>query len=442
MSKTVENLLEILGEVVYQKINGVEKCIDPYKHVTTDLSRFSEAYQIYKETMLPGYDKPFIYYHSIGNNYGFDALNYDQDTIDYCNQHGLEIFFNELLTNSVGEKFVFYPTFLHKVDDLYPKLQFEWEHKDNHLMHCFELEGVRKFINRNKLKNVTLYVGAKDTFDIYKHKYPDLKLVYKDIFLQSIVGQLIKYKTSENRINIENIEYNFWCGNLRYMTYRHIVAAYLTNYNSSISFGHKGSMSQLKNLLWFDLENWKSTQTEEYNKIKKGVVDLNKKTRFIDKPFSKTSNLTGTAEDYLNYPEYEQDPKEPIYYTHCVPELYSNTFCAVVTESIFAQPISTVSEKPFNAIQNFRPFLIVGPPYTLKLLKEMGFQTFGDYWDESYDTEIDHEQRLIKLLNIMDKIGNMSLLECKDMCKHMMPILEHNYNNINQNLFDKILNLN
>ena len=71
-SRTRQNLFEILGEVVYQRINGKEWCVDPYKRVTDDITKYKEAYQIFQHTMLPNYDKPFMYYHSMANNYGFD----------------------------------------------------------------------------------------------------------------------------------------------------------------------------------------------------------------------------------------------------------------------------------------------------------------------------------------------------------------------------------
>lgn len=441
MNKFKENLFEILGEVVYQRINGREWCVDPYKRVSNDLTKFPEAYQIYKDTMLPNYDKPFMYYHSMGNNYGFDSLRYDAETVEYCNTHGFEIFFSELMTNSIGEKFNFYPTFLHNINETAPKIIMEWEHEHNDKTHCFELEGARRFIQKNNLTNVTLCIGVKDKFEIYKNAYPDLNIVYKDIFLQSIVGQLINYKIPQNAIDSSSITHNFWCGNLRYMTYRHVVASYLKNYNSKISFGHKGSWKKLCDNIWFDLEEWKIDNPDLYNKVYNGHKQLNRKVHWLDKKFEKSIPITGTVEDYLNYPEYAQHPSQPIYHSHCQPDLYDGTFCAVVTESIFAQPVASVSEKPFNAIQNQRPFVLVGLPYTLELLKDMGFRTFGDFWDESYDTETNHQKRLIKILELLDTIGNMSVSECRDMYEQMRSILEYNYNHINQNLFDRILNM-
>jgi len=440
-SKTRQNLFEILGEVVYQRINGKEWCVDPYKRVTHDITKYKEAWQIYQHTMLPTYDKPFMFYHSMANNFGFDSMRYDDETVAYCNKHGLEIFFSELMTNSIGEKFNFYPTFVHKVSETAPKVIMEWEHEHNDRTHCFELAGVERFIQRNKLTNVTLCIGAKDVFEVYKRAYPNLNIVYKDIFLQSIIGQLQKYKVPENRVNSDSITHNFWCGNLRYMTYRHIVASYLSSYNAKISFGHKGTWSKLANNTWFDINAWKEKHPVYYKQIQKGIKELNKGNKYIDRQLGVSVPITGTVEDYLNYPDYDQYKGEPIYHSHCKPELYAGTFCAVVTESVFAQPIAQVSEKPLNAIQNFRPFVVVGTPYTLELLQDMGFRTFGDFWDESYDSEIHHEKRLVMLLELLNKIGNMSIEDCRAMYEDMREILEHNYNLINQKLFDKILNL-
>lgn len=441
MDKIKQNLFEILGEVIFISINRSRWCVDSYGRTYQELNKFPEAYQIFNETDLQSYHSPYIYLHSMGNSYALEKIKLPIHLVDYCNANGLEIYFSELLTLSVGEKFDFYPISQHNVDTLDQKIIFEWEDTFNNRIHCFEFESVQKFINNNNLNNVKCCVGIKDNKGVLKSVYPDIDFVYKDIFLQSIVRQLIKYKTPSNKTAAETIEYNFWCGNLRYMTYRHLVSAYLTNYNSKISFGHRGSLTQLKSLLWFDLDKWKQSHSADYEKIANGVKSLNQHPRYIDKIFTEIPNITGTVIDYINYPEYEQDPHIPIYYTHALPELYDKTFCAVVNESIFAQPVSTVSEKPLNAIQNYKPFVFVGPPNSLKILKQMGFKTFEDFWDESYDQETNHEKRLIKILKLLDTIGNMSINQCRKMYEEMLPILEHNYNNINQNLFDKILHL-
>jgi hypothetical protein len=109
-------------------------------------------------------------------------------------------------------------------------------------------------------------------------------------------------------------------------------------------------------------------------------------------------------------------------------EHYHSCFCSIVTESEFAQPCGHYADKTLNAIKCFRPFVLVAPPHTLEYLKLSGVKTFSDYWDESYDEEENHEQRLIKILKLIDYIDSKSIEELRDMYIDMKPILEHNYN--------------
>jgi hypothetical protein len=69
---------------------------------------------------------------------------------------------------------------------------------------------------------------------------------------------------------------------------------------------------------------------------------------------------------------------------------------------------------------------MAGQPYTLRHLKELGFKTFSDYWDESYDEELYTTKRIDMICNLIDIIEKdyMSLFnEVKDIC-------EYNYNHL------------
>jgi hypothetical protein len=66
---------------------------------------------------------------------------------------------------------------------------------------------------------------------------------------------------------------------------------------------------------------------------------------------------------------------------------------------------------------NLHPFIIVSGKGSLKFLKSIGIQTFSDFWDESYDDEIDDYKRLEKILSTIkyiqsldyDKLNNIYL---------------------------------
>jgi len=106
--------------------------------------------------------------------------------------------------------------------------------------------------------------------------------------------------------------------------------------------------------------------------------------------------------------------------------MFTDVFCAVVCESGFLDPTSYFSEKIIIPIWNSTPFVIVGPPNTLKLLKSKGFKTFEKFWDESYDDEIDHEQRLKKIFKTLDYINSLDYNTLESILKSMQPILWHN----------------
>jgi hypothetical protein len=63
-------------------------------------------------------------------------------------------------------------------------------------------------------------------------------------------------------------------------------------------------------------------------------------------------------------------------------------------------------------------------------MREMGFKTFDQWWDESYDTIKDHTQRLMKILDLIEHIDSLSDQQCVDMYRDMMPTLMHNAENL------------
>ena len=70
---------------------------------------------------------------------------------------------------------------------------------------------------------------------------------------------------------------------------------------------------------------------------------------------------------------------------------YKNTYISLVTETFFYEDDYIVTEKVYKPMSHFHPFIILGSPYTLKYLRSMGFKTFGDFLDESYDEDLDND---------------------------------------------------
>ena len=110
-----------------------------------------------------------------------------------------------------------------------------------------------------------------------------------------------------------------------------------------------------------------------------------------------------------------------------VVNIYKSSYISLVTETFFYEDEYIVTEKAYQPMAYFHPFIILGSPYTLKHLRSMGFKTFGDFWDESYDEELDNDKRFEKIFNLILYFNKIPIEELHDLYVEMIPILKYNY---------------
>jgi hypothetical protein len=72
---------------------------------------------------------------------------------------------------------------------------------------------------------------------------------------------------------------------------------------------------------------------------------------------------------------------------------YAQSWFSVITETEMRTTPSRITEKPFKALVNFHPILVFGNPGALRMIRELGFETFPELFDESYDDEPDPRRR-------------------------------------------------
>lgn len=113
-------------------------------------------------------------------------------------------------------------------------------------------------------------------------------------------------------------------------------------------------------------------------------------------------------------------------------KFYNESLISIVTETSFENDRIFITEKLVKAVQNFHPFIIVGNPDYLTSIKQYGFKTFEDFWDEEYDTEINFSKRLEKILDILNYINSKDIKDLLDMRIKMKHILLHNYLTLHQ----------
>ena len=120
---------------------------------------------------------------------------------------------------------------------------------------------------------------------------------------------------------------------------------------------------------------------------------------------------------------------------------YDTSFFSVVNESQFGSYTHTfITEKTWKAIFNFHPFVIVGSPNSLKYLKEKGFDTFEDIFDSSYDSIVDKDWRLKKILLTHDDFfKNNNIEKLQKLRNDIHDRLLHNYNHFWNDFRDYVI---
>ena len=111
----------------------------------------------------------------------------------------------------------------------------------------------------------------------------------------------------------------------------------------------------------------------------------------------------------------------------------------VPTETVYFGRRTHITEKTFKAIALEMPFVLVAPAGSLEYLREYGFQTFADIFDESYDTETDDILRVEKVVKLLKDLNDLSAQERQQIHRACLPRVQHNYNHFYRGGFSNLL---
>tara|TARA_R100001463_G_scaffold57339_1_gene109534 strand:+ start:569 stop:1918 length:1350 start_codon:yes stop_codon:yes gene_type:complete len=123
-------------------------------------------------------------------------------------------------------------------------------------------------------------------------------------------------------------------------------------------------------------------------------------------------------------------------------DFYNSTYFSVVCETNYEMNLESngfrdcihypifLTEKTLNALWSYHPFLIVNAKGSLQKLKELGFETFSELFDESYDNEFDPQKRLKMVLSEIDRVMKLDKEELHKIYWSMEDKFIHNRNRI------------
>jgi hypothetical protein len=132
-------------------------------------------------------------------------------------------------------------------------------------------------------------------------------------------------------------------------------------------------------------------------------------------------------------------------------EYYEDTYFSLVTETLCMLNESNsgetgigriLSEKTFKAIVNRHPFIILGVPKSLQLLKDLGYKTFSPWINEDYDNELDSITRIHMVVKEVKKLAELPDDKLAEFLVFARDIVEHNFNNVKSKSLPKSVPLN
>lgn len=191
------------------------------------------------------------------------------------------------------------------------------------------------------------------------------------------------------------------------------LASYLNRYHPTTTHVHLSSDLAEDNLCQFELDKLFGYRPDSI--------------RDLGTMISQLPLLLGPKDNYSATNGYD--------FSDSLTALYRDILIDVIVESHVMGNTFFVTEKTLRAIWLKKPFVVFASRNYLEYLRQMGFRTFADFWDETYDG-FETKDRFWRMLDLLDDIANRPASELQRMYWDMQYSLEHNYDVLAQQTYD------
>lgn len=259
-------------------------------------------------------------------------------------------------------------------------------------------------------KNVYMVVSNLNLNYQYINLQTDINLIGFNYFQQNYYNYCTKNKHTESIPQPSTAWRNkyYLCLNATPMDHRFMVVAELFARNVDT----QGYISFL-NRRNKDVFNYSQAHFEKFEK--QFGVNYSHQTRFLNSlPMRLDIDAQGVSLDDRQLPQ----------------RFIADSYFSIITESIVSDrppdnPLF-ITEKTFKPLYYLHPFLIAGCAGTLRYLKTQGYETFPEWFDESYDNEPDKRKRLFMVLKEIERICKLPGKTIHEMYINTLPKLLHN----------------
>jgi hypothetical protein len=126
-------------------------------------------------------------------------------------------------------------------------------------------------------------------------------------------------------------------------------------------------------------------------------------------------------------------------------EPYIDTYFSLVTETVVEQPWPFRTEKIAKPLMIGHPFIVATGPGYYQDLHRLGFKTFGHLIDESFDRIENHQDRMDRIITIVNDLCQQNLdsfiQECYTVCKYNQQHLQELSPRLQAEFPEKFFNL-
>jgi hypothetical protein len=273
--------------------------------------------------------------------------------------------------------------------------------------------------NQNKTINISICPEAicLDTIGLYKI-LDSFEFAQVNIFTDNPFEQHDKYCIILRKVNwfnrIENIDpiLHTWSKNKKFFCFYHRptagrlgIASYVFEKYQSSAHVHFSASTAADNLEQFELDKLLS-------------YDINS-IEPAGKLINKLPLLLASSDRYTFCDGY--------YFDDPLTNFYQDILVDLVIESHVSGNTFFPTEKTTRPMWLKKPFIAFASKDYLCYLRQMGFMTFNEFWDEDYDG-YEGKERYIRILKLIDFIASKSPDELEKIYWAMKYVLDHNYN--------------
>jgi hypothetical protein len=283
----------------------------------------------------------------------------------------------------------------------------------NHLSDYFTSKG----LPLTQVIYLTNCYNGQTVYEDYckrNHKLPEMQMEYFPVFRidRCNVGQAIK-ESVITKYQPGPRKKTFLCFNRRYNDHR--LMLYL-------AMVQRGLIDQC----YYSMDKTQPEANRTFVENCKYLI-----SRFSDMGLDSNDVLTADKllPLVLDNPNFSRYPME--HSVDPVKHLYDNSLVNIVTETYFFNNIIHITEKTYKPIAFMQPFILLGAARSLQHVKDMGFKTFGEFWDETYDLELDDKQRFNKIMAVIESISKWPEEQRIDFTVKVKDIVDYNVNHLN-----------